>query len=251
MSSGTSSCAMPESNLALEARQVTRVFSNGGQDTTVLSGIDLQVRRGELVALVGPSGSGKSTLLHILGLLDAPTSGEVLVGGEPTSSASRAALAALRNRRIGYVFQAYNLLGSLTALENVALPAVLGNVTRRTYQARALELLERVGIKQLASRYPAEMSGGQQQRVGIARALMMRPELLLADEPTGNMDSRSSALFMDLLREFNAGGQTLVIVTHDPQIARTAGRVVALSDGLVESDSGPPPFRAAELAEKR
>lgn len=229
---------MVEADDAIEARAVTRVFVNGREQTTVLHGVDLCVRRGEFVALVGPSGSGKSTLLHILGLLDAPTAGEVHLAGQPTSTLSRAQQARLRNRTLGYVFQAYNLLASLTALENVALPAVLGDVPRRVYERRARHLLELVGLADLARRYPAEMSGGQQQRVAIARALMMEPDVLLADEPTGNLDSRSSALVMDLLRGLNAAGQTLVVVTHDPSIAEQAQRVVTLRDGRVESDAG-------------
>jgi putative ABC transport system ATP-binding protein len=174
---------MREHRSALQARQISRDFVNGRERTTVLQDIDLTIRPGEFVTLVGPSGSGKSTLLHILGLLDAPTSGEVIVDGRSTSTASRADLARLRNESIGYVFQAYNLLASLTAQENVALPAVLGGVPRRRYESRSLDLLERMGLRDLAGRYPAEMSGGQQQRVGIARALMMEPPAISTPGP--------------------------------------------------------------------
>jgi putative ABC transport system ATP-binding protein len=229
---------MREHRSALQARQISRVFVNGRERTTVLHEVDLTIRPGEFVTLVGPSGSGKSTLLHILGLLDAPTSGEVIVDGRSAATASRADLARLRNESIGYVFQAYNLLASLTAQENVALPAVLGGLPRRRYEARSLDLLERMGLRDLAGRYPAEMSGGQQQRVGIARALMMEPPLILADEPTGNLDSRSSALVMEMLTGLNQAGQTLIIVTHDPGIADAAGRTVTLQDGRIVADSG-------------
>jgi putative ABC transport system ATP-binding protein len=235
---------MREHRSALQARQISRVFVNGRERTTVLHEVDLTIRPGEFVTLVGPSGSGKSTLLHILGLLDAPTSGEVIVDGRSTSTASRADLARLRNESIGYVFQAYNLLASLTAQENVALPAVLGGVPRRRYESRSLDLLERMGLRDLAGRYPAEMSGGQQQRVGIARALMMEPPLILADEPTGNLDSRSSALVMEMLTGLNQTGQTLVIVTHDPGIAESASRTVTLRDGRIVSDTGGPALGA-------
>ena len=231
---------MGDRQYALHASGVSRVFVNGRERTTVLVDIDLAVRGGEFVALVGPSGSGKSTLLHILGLLDTPTSGEVFLTGEPTGRASRAKLARLRNAEIGYIFQAYNLLASLTAQENVAIPGVLAGLPRRHWEPRSLDLLERVGLRDLAGRYPAEMSGGQQQRVGIARALMMEPALILADEPTGNLDSRSSALVMELLVGLNTAGQTLIVVTHDQKIAETARRTVTLRDGRIESDSGEP-----------
>ena len=217
----------------IETRGLTKVFGVNGNAVHALRGIDLTVARGEFVALVGPSGSGKSTLMAILGCLDSPTAGSYALDGQAVEGLSGSALARIRNEKVGFVFQTYNLLPRATVARNVELPMLYAGVGGRERRARALELLEKVGIPEKANRLPAELSGGQRQRVAIARALANRPSLLLADEPTGALDSKTGAEVLGLFRELHRQGHTVVLVTHDLAIAGLASRRVELHDGLV------------------
>ena len=217
----------------IATRGLTKVFGLNGNAVHALRGIDLDVRRGEFVALVGPSGSGKSTLMAILGCLDSPTGGTYALDGQAVEGLSGGALARIRNEKVGFVFQTYNLLPKATVARNVELPMLYAGVGGRERRARALELLEKVGIPEKAGRLPAELSGGQRQRVAIARALANRPALLLADEPTGALDSKTGAEVLALFRDLHAQGHTVVLVTHDPSIAALAERRVELHDGLI------------------
>jgi ABC-type lipoprotein export system ATPase subunit len=221
----------------IEARQVTKSYLLGRRSLEVLKGIDLHVARGEFIVLRGASGAGKSTLLHLLGGLDVVNSGEVLLDGATLSGMSRSQLSRLRNRRVGFIFQAYLLLPELDALENVCLPARMARRGVSQVQQRALALLERVGLKDRAEHKPYELSGGEQQRVAIARALINEPDVILADEPTGNLDSHTGQSIVDLLCEIQQERQaTLIIATHDAHLADRAPRVVELVDGLINSD---------------
>ncbi len=213
---------------------LTKVFGLNGNAVHALRGIDLTVARGEFVALVGPSGSGKSTLMAILGCLDSPTAGTYALDGHPVEGLAGSALARIRNEKVGFVFQTYNLLPKATVARNVELPMLYAGVGGRERRERALELLEKVGIPEKASRLPAELSGGQRQRVAIARALANRPALLLADEPTGALDSKTGAEVLSLFQELHRQGHTVVLVTHDASIAALAQRRVELHDGLVQ-----------------
>ncbi|GAA3217917.1 ABC transporter ATP-binding protein [Actinocorallia longicatena] len=207
-------------------------------ETAALAGVTLDIRPGEAVAVMGPSGSGKSTLLNMVAGLDRPTSGEVVVGGEEITAMGEAALARYRRRRIGMVFQFFNLLDDLPVLENVTLAAQLLGTPRRQALTRAMELLEELGIADRRNAYPVTLSGGERQRVGVARALMNRPALLLADEPTGALDTRSGDQVIDLLLDLNQIGQTLLIVTHDQRLAaRCADRVVEVEDGRIATEA--------------
>jgi putative ABC transport system ATP-binding protein len=222
---------------AIEVRGLTKVFGEGGAQVRALDGVDLVVERGEMVAIMGPSGSGKSTLLHIVGALETPTAGTVAVAGRRYDGADDATLTRLRREHIGFVFQFFNLLGSLSAAENVLLPGLIARRTDAAIRRRALELLELVGLADRASHTPGELSGGQQQRVSIARALLLEPELVLADEPTGNLDTRSGREVLDVLRNLSrAEGRTILMVTHDPSAAAVADRVVFLRDGRVAGE---------------
>lgn len=214
----------------------------------VLKDVDLVIRRGEFVALMGPSGSGKSTFMNILGCLDTPTSGRYLLDGHDTSQLDSDSLAGLRNRFIGFVFQGFNLLPRASLVDNVALPLVYASVARREREARAVEMLAKVGLGRYADYRPNQISGGQQQRVAIARALATRPRLILADEPTGNLDTTNSHEIMTLFRSLNVDeGISIVLVTHEPDVARFASRLVSFIDGRISSDGpvedqlGPPP----------
>ncbi len=223
---------------ALQTRDLTKVYGEGETAVRALDGVSLGVERGDMVAIMGPSGSGKSTLLHLLGALDTPTSGEILLAGRRYDGLGEGELTRLRRERIGFVFQFFNLLPALSAEENVLLPALIAGRRDDAIRERAGELLGRVGLTDRAQHLPPELSGGEQQRVSIARALLTEPEIVLADEPTGNLDTRSSTGVLDLLRELNeAEGQTLVIVTHDPAAASTARRVVFLRDGKVAGEA--------------
>lgn len=224
--------------VVLEARKLNKQFGEGDTATPVLRNVDLQIRRGEFVAMVGPSGSGKSTLLSILGLLDMPTSGDILISGQSVSQLSRKQLAAVRGHTLGYVFQAFNLLAGLSVVENVMLPGLLAGKSGREHHAHAMRLLEQVGLAAKAKRVPSELSGGEQQRVAVARALFMNPAVILADEPTGNLDTLNGHRVIEALYNLNAAGQTIVLVTHDRKIADNAPRLVSLLDGEIESDSG-------------
>ena len=224
---------------ALEARNLCKSFGREPTETPVLKNIDLRILPGEFVALIGPSGSGKSTLLSILGLLEPPTSGDVLINQRSVAQLSRQELAAVRGRRIGYVFQSFNLLAGLSVAENVMLPGLLAGESGRVQYGRAMALLDQFGLAAFAKRVPAELSGGEQQRVAIARALFMAPDVILADEPTGNLDTTNGHNVIDALYHLNSAGQTIVLVTHDRSIANEAPRLVSLLDGRIETDTGP------------
>jgi putative ABC transport system ATP-binding protein len=224
----------------IQVRNLRKTYRMGEIDVPALRGVSFTIRRGEFVAIMGPSGSGKSTLMNLLGCLDTPSEGQYVLDGLPIEQLDRNLLASVRNRKIGFVFQQFNLLPRQTALENVALPLIyLGGVPTEERMARAKEVLELVGLGERLHHRPKELSGGQQQRVAIARALITRPALLLADEPTGNLDSRSSEDVMGLFAELNQQGITVVLVTHEPDIAAHAQRVLSVHDGLLRSD-GPP-----------
>jgi len=215
---------------------ITKIYDTGKIKVEALRGIDLEVHKGEFVAVVGPSGSGKSTLLNLIGCLDTATDGRYQLGGESVAGLDRDELADVRNRRVGFVFQNFNLLPQLTALENVEMPMLFGGVGRRERRRRAMEQLERVGLGDRVEHRPTELSGGQMQRVAVARALAMEPDIILADEPTGNLDTGSGSDVMGLLSELWEQGRTLVVVSHDTNLAKRAGRVVEIRDGLVVND---------------
>ncbi|ADW20901.1 MULTISPECIES: ABC transporter ATP-binding protein [Thermus] len=222
--------------MLLELRGVKKVYQNGGVAFPALKGVDLRVEEGEMLAIMGPSGSGKSTLLHLLGLLDRPTEGEYLLMGKPTSSLSEEERAYLRNRFIGFVFQAFFLLPRLSAVENVEVPLAYAGVPPQERRRRALALLERVGLLDKAKSLPNQLSGGQRQRVAIARALALNPPLLLADEPTGALDTRTGEEIMALFQELNREGTTVIIVTHEPMVAEKTRRIVRVRDGEIVAD---------------
>ena len=223
--------------VVIELERVTKVYRTGSIAVAALRGISLTIAQGEYVAVIGPSGSGKSTLMHILGCLDTPTSGTYRLAGENVSGMSEAALAEVRNRRIGFVFQQFNLLASMSAWQNVELPLVYAGVPRVERRQRALDALARVGLAGRVHHRPGELSGGQQQRVAVARALVTEPDLILADEPTGNLDSVSAADVLRLMDELHESGRTLVLITHDAEVASASERVLGIRDGLlVEND---------------
>lgn len=217
----------------IETRNLTKVYGSNGTAVHALRGIDLLVERGEFVALIGPSGSGKSTLMAILGCLDKPSEGTYQLDGEAVEGLSGSALARIRNQKIGFVFQSYNLLPKASVLRNVELPMLYGGAGARERHERAMALLEKVGIADKAKKLPAELSGGQRQRVAIARALANEPAMLLADEPTGALDSKTGSEVLALFGELHTQGNTVILVTHDPSVAARAPRQVELRDGLI------------------
>jgi len=222
----------------IQVRDLRKTYRMGEIDVPALRGVSFNIRRGEFTAIMGPSGSGKSTLMNLLGCLDTPSGGQYLLDGLPVDQLDRNLLAAVRNRKIGFVFQQFNLLPRQTALENVALPLVyLGGVPTAERLERAAQVLEQVGLGERMQHRPKELSGGQQQRVAIARALITRPALLLADEPTGNLDSKSSVEILALFEELNRQGITVVLVTHEPDVAAHAARVLTVRDGLIDGDT--------------
>ena len=225
------------SDSILKARAVTRVFTGGGDPVHSLRGIDLEIGPGEMVAIMGASGSGKSSLLHILAGLDRPTSGEVWLEGERIDNRSEAALAVIRRKHIGVVFQSFNLISNLSVADNIELPALLAGAGAAEARRRREALLQRLGISEKARQAPSRLSGGQQQRVALARALVNQPTVLLADEPTGNLDTTTTRDVLSLLRECNAEGQAIVMVTHDSRVASIAGRVLTMSDGRIADET--------------
>lgn len=228
--------AAPGQDWIIVTRQLARNYDMGGEIIHALRGVDLAIRRNEYVAIMGPSGSGKSTLMNLIGCLDTPNAGEYWLNGVLVSSMSDDQLAHVRNREIGFVFQTFNLLPRATALQNVELPLVYAGVPSSERRQRATEALERVQLGERLHHRPNELSGGQRQRVAIARALINRPSILLADEPTGNLDSRTSEEIMRVFENLSTQGQTVVMVTHEPDIAAHARRVIVLRDGSIDSD---------------
>jgi lipoprotein-releasing system ATP-binding protein len=226
----------------VEVRSLVKTFEHGGRRLEILRGIDFTLEPGEMVAVVGASGVGKSTLLHILGTLDLPTSGHILFDGADLTRLSPSSLAAFRNRSIGFVFQFHHLLPEFTALENVMMPALIARVPRPQAEARAREILLRVGLAERVTHKPGELSGGEQQRVALARALILEPQLLLADEPTGNLDSRTGAEVHELFFELNRErGTTMLVVTHNPELAHRMPRRLHMIDGVLEPEPQPEP----------
>jgi putative ABC transport system ATP-binding protein len=219
----------------IELADVGKVYRTGSIEVAALRGVSIRIEAGEYVAIMGPSGSGKSTLMHILGCLDVPTGGRYLLAGEDVSQLSETALAEIRNRRVGFVFQQFNLLASLSAWRNVELPLIYAGMPRDRRRELALRALARVGLADRVEHRPGELSGGQQQRVAVARALVGDPALILADEPTGNLDSTASAEVLALFDELHAQGRTIVLITHEAEVAQRAGRVVHVRDGQIQS----------------
>src|SRR5215469_7936729 len=226
---------MADSLIHLEG--VTKVFTTDEVETHALAGIHLDIQKGEYLSIAGPSGCGKSTLLAILGLLDSPSDGTYILNGKPVQNLKLSERARIRNREIGFIFQAFNLIGDLTVYENVELPLTYRGMPSSERKRRVQEALERVGMSHRMKHYPSQLSGGQQQRVAVARALVGKPSILLADEPTGNLDSANGEAVMELLRDLHRSGATICMVTHDPRYARIADRTIQLFDGRVVEDA--------------
>lgn len=224
------------STAVIDLKGITREFNLGDETIYALKGIDLTINKNEYVALMGPSGSGKSTLMNIVGCLDTPTSGAYFLEGKDVSQSTDKELAAVRNQQIGFVFQTFNLIPRLTTIENVALPLIYAGWSKKQREERAKEVLNQVGLGDRIRHKPNELSGGQRQRVAVARALVNHPSLILADEPTGNLDSKTSYEIMKLFEDIHSNGNTLVVVTHEEDIASYTHRIVRLRDGLIESD---------------
>ncbi len=221
----------------IRMENIKKVFYTDEVETHALSGIHMEIRKGEYVSIAGPSGSGKSTLLAIMGLLDSPTDGQYTLKSEPVANIGVAERARIRNREIGFIFQSFNLIGDLTVYENVELPLTYRGMSSGERKERVQKALERVGMSHRTKHYPSQLSGGQQQRVAVARALAGSPSILLADEPTGNLDSRNAEAVMELLRELHSEGATICMVTHDPRFARHAERTIHLFDGRVVEET--------------
>ncbi|MBL7886884.1 MAG: ABC transporter ATP-binding protein [Flavobacterium sp.] len=220
----------------IDIKDIKRDFQLGNETINVLKGIDLQINKGEYVALMGPSGSGKSTLMNILGCLDTPTSGTYILNNKDVSQMHDDDLAEIRNKEIGFVFQTFNLLPRTTALDNVALPMIYAGYSKSDRNERAKEVLTQVGLSDRMDHQPNQLSGGQRQRVAVARALVNKPSIILADEPTGNLDSKTSVEIMNLFNDIHKNGNTVILVTHEEDIARYAHRIIRLKDGMIEND---------------
>jgi putative ABC transport system ATP-binding protein len=229
----------------IDIKNIRKEYIMGSQLIAALKDVSLAIEKNEYVALMGPSGSGKSTIMNILGCLDSPTSGTYVLNGTNVSSMTDDELARVRNKEIGFVFQTFNLLPRLTALENVALPMVYAGMAKAERNARAEQVMDMVSLKDRMHHKPNELSGGQRQRVAIARALVNNPSIILADEPTGNLDTKTSYEIMNIFEEINANGNTVILVTHEEDIAKHARRIIRLRDGLVESDTPNQPIKAA------
>lgn len=223
-------------NALIDIKDIKRDFQLGNETINVLKGIDLQINKGEYVALMGPSGSGKSTLMNILGCLDTPTSGTYILNSKDVSQMHDDDLAEIRNKEIGFVFQTFNLLPRTTALDNVALPMVYAGYSKSERNERAKEVLTQVGLSDRMDHQPNQLSGGQRQRVAVARALVNNPSIILADEPTGNLDSKTSIEIMNLFNDIHKNGNTVILVTHEEDIAKYAHRIIRLKDGMIEND---------------
>ena len=217
---------------------LSKIYRGAGHDTIALDAVDLKIDKGEFIAIMGPSGSGKSTLLNLIGALDSPTSGKIFLDGIETTALNSAGLALLRNKKIGFIFQSFNLISRFTALVNVELPLSILGISAKARKKRAYEMLKLVGLDDRWNHTPNQLSGGQQQRVAIARALSVDPPIILGDEPTGNLDSTPSGIIINLLSELNQKtGKTIILITHDPDVAMKASRVITVKDGKIEDDN--------------
>ena len=222
--------------MIIETKDITRYFTMGSSTVEALKGINFSVESGEFIAIMGPSGSGKTTLMNIIGCLDTPSSGEYFLNGNLVNDLDEDQLALIRNKEIGFVFQSFHLLAKNSALDNVLLPLKYAGMDAKESRKRALEVLDAVGLSDRVDHGPSELSGGQQQRVAIARALVNKPSIIFADEPTGNLDSKTEADVMNLFKDLNNAGQTIILITHEQEIANKCKRVISIRDGLIESD---------------
>lgn len=220
----------------IEVKEVSKLYKMGKENIIALKNISMKIEKGEFVSIVGPSGSGKSTLMHILGGLDSPTRGSVIVDGENITTLNNKSLAKYRNEKVGFVFQAFNLENSQTALENVMMPLIFAGIPKKERVERGVKALKLVGLEELSNHKPKEMSGGERQRVSIARALVNNPEIVFADEPTGNLDSKTGEKIINLFKEINSKGYTIIMVTHNPSEANKANRTIKIMDGEITSD---------------
>ncbi|MCK5042419.1 MAG: ABC transporter ATP-binding protein [Candidatus Aenigmarchaeota archaeon] len=220
----------------IELNDVKKIYRMGEVDVPALNGVSLKIKQGEFIAIMGPSGSGKSTLMNMVGCLDVPTQGKIFLDGKDISKMSESGLAQIRGKKIGFVFQKFNLLSTLTALENVTMPMMFQNVDENVRRKKGVELLDLVGLEKRSSHKPSELSGGQQQRVAIARSLANDPEVILADEPTGNLDTKTGRDIMVMLKKLHNDGKTIIMVTHDPDVGKHAKRIVLIKDGMVVSN---------------
>ncbi len=225
------------SSVILQTESLSKIYSGGGIDTVALDDVSIKIYEGEFIAIMGPSGSGKSTLLNLIGALDSPTSGKIQVDGIETTTLNSAGLALLRNKKIGFIFQSFNLISRFSALSNVELPLSILGVSTNERKKRAYEMLKMVGLEDRWKNNPNQLSGGQQQRVAIARALSVNPPIILGDEPTGNLDTKTSESIVDLLYDLNQKtGKTIILITHDPEVAMRASRVITFKDGHIEDE---------------